>query len=286
MSALIMCKGLPGSGKSTWAREYVLESAAGRVLRINKDDLRDMLHAGRWHKTNERQILAVRDLLIAEGLTSGQDVIVDDTNLHPKHEERLRELAGMHSATFDVQDFTNVPIGVCIDRDLKRPRSVGAKVIRKMHQQYLAPVWDPPAWDPAKPGAIIVDIDGTLAHMQGRSPYDYSRVHEDAVDATVRGIVTAAVDQHGLEVLVVSGRKAECRDQTLRWLAVNDVPFTELWMRADGDNRDDAVVKGEIFEENIAPRFNVHYVLDDRDRVVAMWRARGLKVLQVAEGDF
>jgi hypothetical protein len=53
-----------------------------------------------------------------------------------------------------------------------------------------------------------------------------------------------------------------------------------------GDMRNDSIVKEEIYEEHIKPRFNVRFVLDDRDRVVKMWRENGLKVLQVAEGDF
>jgi len=57
-------------------------------------------------------------------------------------------------------------------------------------------------------------------------------------------------------------------------------------MRSQGDTRPDEIVKREIYEEHIKPLYNVDFVLDDRNKVVKMWRSLGLKVLQVAEGNF
>ena len=135
-----------------------------------------------------------------------------------------------------------------------------------------------------KQKAIIVDIDGTLAHMSGRSPYDYSKVGTDTIDETILDIVLK--HQVGYYIFIVSGRKHECREQTEVWLHKHRVPYNELYMREDGDNRNDAIVKREIFETYIDPIANVQFVLDDRNRVVKMWREIGLKCLQVADGDF
>ena len=141
---LTMTRGLPGAGKSTWAEARVLERPAGEVVRLTKDSLRAMLHAGRWQgDRTERQVLAARDGLIVVFLTRGVDVIVDDTNLHPRHERRLRQLAEEHEAAFTVQDFTDVPLATCIERDRQRPASVGAGVIRTMHRQFLAEPVEP-----------------------------------------------------------------------------------------------------------------------------------------------
>jgi len=246
-----------------------------------------MLHDGAWAgKKTERQIVAARDALIRVAYAGGAvHVISDDTNFEPFHEAALRALAAEHGARFEIQDFTNVPVATCIERDLRRPNSVRHKVINKMYQRYLQPKYTPPLYDPTKDNAIIVDIDGTLAHMTGRSPYDYTRVAEDAVDVTVREIVNAEAAR-GRVIVLVSGRKASCRDDTLAWLDTHDVFFSELHMRASDDNRDDSIVKREIYDRELAPKYNTLYVLDDRDRVVAMWRSLGLKVLQVAEGDF
>jgi predicted kinase len=286
---LYMTKGLPASGKSTWAREKVDEYAPGVVVRVNKDDLRAMLHNGHWSgNRTERQIVAARNALIRNALQDDrvQVVISDDTNFEPVHEATLRKLAEDHGAVFIIRDeFLEVSKEECIKRDLKRANSVGHKVINKMYLKHLAKPFEPPAVDYNLPNAIIVDIDGTLAHMNGRSPYDGTLVHTDTVDKVVKGLVLDAVDR-GLHILVVSGRKDDCYHLTLQWLAANDIPFDDLWMRKSDDNRDDGIVKREIYEEHIAGKFNVRYVLDDRDRVVDMWRSLGLKCLQVAPGDF
>jgi predicted kinase/cellobiose-specific phosphotransferase system component IIB len=289
-----MTKGLPASGKSTWAKAQ----CGDRIKRINKDDLRDMLDNGTWSKTNEKHILQVRDMLIDHYLSNGFSVIVDDTNLHPKHEKTLREIAEKHNADFEVESFMNVPLATCIERDLKRPKSVGERVIKSMYNKFLKPKPDviaykpQPFTNPLLPHCLIVDIDGTLAHMDGRSPYDYSRVHEDIVDERVREVVWRYAQRDIMEeipntyIIIVSGRTDDCKSETTKWLKDNQIPFDELHMRKSGDMRNDSIVKYEIYEEHIKPRFNVRFVLDDRDRVVKMWRQNGLKVLQVAEGDF
>ena len=57
-------------------------------------------------------------------------------------------------------------------------------------------------------------------------------------------------------------------------------------MRPEGDTRKDAILKREIYEREIRNRYNVAYVLDDRDQTVRVWRDLGLTCLQVADGDF
>jgi len=281
---LVMYKGLPASGKSTAAIKEVLDAPAGAVVRINKDTLRTMLHADRWKGKTEKQIVAARDALIGVFLGQGLRVLVDDTNLAPFHEPRLRQLAAEHGATFTVKDFTDVPLDVCLERDWKRCDSVGPKVIHKMYKQYI---WaDSPAvvHGPGRE-AIIVDLDGTLAHMNGRGPYDYSKVGEDTLDDVVAGLIEEALADN-CHVLIVSGREDVCREDTVAWLKRHRVANSELWMRATDDKRPDREVKEEIYERNIHGRYNIRYVLDDRDSVVVMWRRKGLKVLQVEYGAF
>lgn len=57
-------------------------------------------------------------------------------------------------------------------------------------------------------------------------------------------------------------------------------------MRKSGDMRKDSIVKREMFDEHIRGRYNVNFVLDDRNQVVELWRSMGLTCLQVADGDF
>ncbi len=84
-----------------------------------------------------------------------------------------------------------------------------------------------------------------------------------------------------------SGRTEACRDNTETWLMNNvTTHYAALHMRATGDMRKDAVVKQELFNTHIRDHYDVRYVIDDRNQVVAMWRELGLTVLQVADGDF
>src|SRR5688572_8568486 len=87
-----MLKGLPASGKSTWAKEQVLKGE-GKIKRVNKDDLRAMIDGGKWSKEREEQILECQNELIKIFLMYGKTVIVDDTNLEWKHYERLERIA-------------------------------------------------------------------------------------------------------------------------------------------------------------------------------------------------
>src|SRR5574343_600920 len=105
---IIMLKGLPASGKSTWAKEQV-DLGKGKVKRVNKDDLRAMLDNGRWSKANEKDVLDYRNCVVVNTILAGQTVIVDDTNLSPKHEAELRKIAYEHVAEFEVKEFKIAP---------------------------------------------------------------------------------------------------------------------------------------------------------------------------------
>jgi predicted kinase len=295
-----MLKGLPASGKSTWAKEQVRLSK-GRTKRVNKDDLRAMIDAGEWSKTSEKHVLEIRDQIVTHYLSKGYNVIVDDTNLSPKHEETLRAIVDVINASawtpggeplinFEVKWF-DTPLAECIRRDMLRPNPVGKKVIRRFYEQ-IKDLYEPKIeYNPDLPECIIVDIDGTLAHMNGRSPYDYTKVSTDVVDPVVSDIVRRyrsvdIMDDNPLYVIIVSGREDSCKPETEKWLQDNHIPYDELHMRKSDDDRDDRIVKKEIFDAWINNRYNVKFVLDDRNRVVEMWRSLGLKVLQVGEGDF
>lgn len=289
MTRLIVTKGLPGSGKSTWAEKYVLEHEAGTVVRVNRDSLRDMLHAGRW-KGNKTEAFTreMRDRVVHAALNSGRDVIIDDTNLSPKTMADIERLANSPQYTLEIKDFTDVPLETCIKRDLQRTKSVGEAVIRRMYRDFLAPkpeVYDP---DPKLPRVAICDIDGTLAIKGDRDIYDYSRVEVDKPNLPiVRLVQVLAYDR---DIIFMSGRDDSCYEQTRDWI-VEHLGYAypesiELYMRKTGDKRKDAIVKRELFDEHIRDKYRVDYVIDDRNSVVGMWRSLGLTVLQVADGDF
>ena len=297
MTRLLITRGLPASGKTTFARKL-----QPRVVRVNRDDLRRMLHGERLYtQWSESQVTHAQRATVEALLRAHADVIVDDTNLRGRTVRDWAEMAARLGASFDVHDFTDVPLEECIRRDVSRPAEdrVGEEAIRRMHARYLAgrnlplPVphistispslYDP---DPDLPPAMLVDIDGTVALMGDRSPYDWHRVGEDLPNPAV---ITAGRAMHdaGNAIVFCSGRDEVARAETEAWLDLYvGVPYQALFMRPEGDGRKDAVVKREIFDREIRDTWRIVGVFDDRQQVVRMWRALGLTVFQVAEGDF
>lgn len=283
MSKLLMLKGLPASGKSTYAKELVSKG----WKRVNKDDLRAMIDSSKWSKENEKNIIEARDLLVIQYLDSGFNVVVDDTNFADIHAETLAEIADNcdNDVTFEVM-FIDTPLIECIRRDaLRGDKSVGDKVIMGMYTRYVEPMIEKPEYKSELSDAYIVDIDGTLAHMTNRSPYDYTKVSDDSLDENVASIVRLLHDS-GKKIIIVSGRSNVCGQDTIDWLKKNTIDYYELHMRKEGDSRRDTEVKAEIYTNHIEGKYNVLGVFDDRDQVVAMWRGLGLKVYQVGYGSF
>jgi predicted kinase len=297
MTRLLITRGLPASGKTTFARKL-----QPRVVRVNRDDLRRMLHGERiYSQWSESQVTHAQRAAVEALLRAHADVIVDDTNLRNKTVREWAEMAARLGASFEVHDFTDVPLEECIRRDFERgaPDQVGEEAIRRMHARYLAgrnlplpvpyisdispSVYAP---DPELPPAMLVDIDGTVALMGDRGPYDWASVGNDLPNPAV---ITAVRAMHaaGNAIIFCSGRDAVCRPETEAWLdLLVAVPYEALFMRPEGDGRKDSVVKREIFDREIRDRWRVIGVFDDRQQVVRMWRALGLTVFQVAEGDF
>lgn len=295
MKTILILKGLPASGKSTYAKELVAKQP-GSWKRINKDDLRAMLDLSHHSKGNEKFVLKTRDWLITQALEDGKHVVIDDTNLAPKHEARIRNLAKEYTNTSGSQitvkvKFFDVELEECIRRDLNRPKSVGEKAIRKMWKQYIANEKSEREvhymeQDPTLPKAIICDLDGTLCLMNGRNPFDASKCDEDLVNQPVYTVVKN-YQQLGYKIILLSGRVDTYKPQTLAWLEKHAVDYDMLVMRKAKDQRKDSIVKKEFFDNEIRGKFFIEFVLDDRNQVVDMWRKElGLACLQVNYGDF
>jgi len=245
-----------------------------------------MLDGGRWSNDNEKHILRVRDYLIIGALRAGKHAIVDDTNLYPRHEARMREIAEQEGAEFTIKDFTkSITVDECIKRDLKRSDSVGEGVIRRFYNKYVRIAASPPEVVENGKLCVICDIDGTLAHMNGRGPFEWDQVGYDNPDETIALLVNG-LKKSGHEIIIFSGRDGSCEERTRRWLAQNKIKFDFLFMRPEGSHTRDSVIKERMYRDNIEGKYNVAFVLDDRNQVVEMWRDLGLKCLQVADGDF
>lgn len=305
MPVVHVMTGLPASGKTTAARALQAE-AEGRMRRVNLDDLRAMLdipapERGRSH-AHEQTVLAIQDAAVRAAVDGGFDVVVDNTHLTRHIPKRLKAAVG-GSATFVVHDFTGVPVEECVRRDGEREKSVGEEMIRLLADKHMKarkggwqltgewlnddpPPVDPYVADPALPSAVMCDIDGTLALRGDRGPYDFSRCDEDLLNVSVRQALYSFRRANDDVIVLLSGRGEEHRAKTEEWLRRHEVPCDELWMRGAGDVRRDDIVKAELFDRHVRHRFAVRVSLDDRDRVVAVWRRMGLPTWQVNYGNF
>ncbi len=298
----IINRGLPGSGKTTLTKQEVAENRNG-TIRINRDDIRKMLHDSVWNgQETESVVVMMRDSMLRSAMKAGkQTVVSDDTNLDPKVVKHLAKIAEFFGYGVEVRDF-DAPLKVCIERDAQREgvAQVGEDVIRGMHKKWFkdgkfpenplgkieAVTFEPYVSRSDLPDAVIFDADGTLFSHKGiRSPYDYSKVHLDAQREKV--VRNARMHYEAGDVIIIaSGREDICRDATYE--AVKKiVPEFHLFMRPAGDKRQDRIIKGELFDKYIRNNFNVHCVYDDRDSVVSLWRNElKLDCFQVNYGDF
>lgn len=280
MKTVTILKGLPASGKTTQAKKFI-DKNPGMYKRVNKDDLRAMLDNGKWSRDNEKLVLKLRDQIILAALEDGKHVLVDDTNLAPKHETHIRQLV-KGKADVQVLSFDITP-EAAIKRDLKRPVSVGSEVIMRMYNQFLKPEVEKYLAPDDKPVAYIFDVDGTLALMKGRGPYDWNRVGEDEPNWRVLDILHD-LQKHS-SIIVFTGRDGVCKSKTLEWLDAWGVELTHFDIRPEGNTEKDSIIKKRMFDK-IKDDYNIQGVFDDRDQVVKMWRDIGLTCFQVAEGNF
>ena len=143
--------------------------------------------------------------------------------------------------------------------------------------------------------AVIVDIDGTISDVEHRRHHLASKpqnwkafnaaMHLDEPKSDIVELVRI-LEQAGNRIVLCSGRDSFYRQATEDWLEKHGVPNHALYMRPAKDSRDDGVVKSELLDRIIADGYEPWLAIDDRNRVVEMWRARGLTCLQCAPGDF
>ena len=291
MQRVILLRGLPASGKSTWAKTHVLSNQQWK--RINRDELRKLIDAGKYTKNNEKFIRQIRDNILRSALESGNSVVIDDTNFEQYQVDHIRAICREFDAPMEIKDF-NVDPFECIKRNALRPEDqrVPEEVIWDMYNKYIKPneykMEGPLVQNPALPRAVICDLDGTLALIKGRSPYNCGECRGDAINHPVHLVLRSLIYDQGIIPLFVSGRNSGCREQTELWLAAAGYGrfLDMLFMREEGDNRKDSEIKLELFNNHIRDNYYVELVLDDRDQVVQLWRSLGLPCFQVNYGNF
>lgn len=296
---IIVLQGVPGSGKSTWAREFVRKHKDYVI--VSRDSLRDSAGVY-WVPERENYISDLEVYSIEKALDNNFNVIIDATNLNPKTVEKWESISKKHGTEIEYKEF-RVSFEEAVRRDAERGqkggRIVGVDVIRNFFKNYYPEELIQKdkrtikEYDPKKEDVIVCDLDGTVALHTGRNPYDITRVKEDVFDPRMLKLLSYLA-RH-LKIIFVSGREGteQCVADTRQWISdnfMNSVVDGKIcWdtiFRKQKDYRSDSIIKEEIFKNQIDPYYNIITVFDDRDRVVEMWRKNGVLCSQVYYGEF
>ncbi len=146
-----------------------------------------------------------------------------------------------------------------------------------------------------KQKAILIDLDGTLCDVSHRlshiekKPKDWDAFHRSCLNDKLNiwcAEIIKKFKMDGLAILLITGRDDTYESETRTWLKTNEVPFDQLFMRPIGNRLSDEVLKAGIYRDFIQEDYNILFVVEDRLRVVRMWRDLGLVCLQCDWGDF
>lgn len=285
MPKLLMLKGLPASGKSTRAKEIV---STGNYVRVNRDLLRTMLHFDKWSGQNEGTTVDMEKAIATAALVRGTSVVVDDCNLNHSNKDMWKEVAKSCNATFGVETI-DTSMEECLKRDIGREKAVGSHVITNMALQYgLYP-------KPTK-GFILCDLDGTLCDITHRLQYakgetkDWAKFFSEIPNDSIRNDTVEMLlkyEDAGHEIIFVSARPDTYREQTEAWLEKSMRGYKlhkTLIMRKSSDTRDDVEVKQQMYDLYFKDKYPIETVIDDRPKVIRMWQANNVPVIDVGAG--
>lgn len=295
--------GISNSGKSTQAHLEWLKDPLNTVV-ISRDKVRNLLWSyndedvHEYYKRDdfnklEKEVSKYCDTLIYEAIESNKKIILDNTHLDFKRDIKSLEYwnVPLELVWFDVT------LKEALTRNMSRRRQVDEAIITKQYGKYVnlrkeltSYSFSPKTIKNSRnlPPCIIYDVDGTIAKMTDRSPYDWSRVGEDLmihnVCATIDWIYDLEENKRP-KVWICTGRDGEALKETKKWLEDNKIYYDELLIRDRGDMRPDWVVKEEMWE-NISKENYIIGMYDDRLQVVRRARALGLKVFNVEYNNF
>ena len=307
MVKLYITYGCPRSGKTTWAKE-LRDSNPNKVVRVNKDDLRAMMHSPVHDRDQEKLTISIRDKIIENALRKGKDVIVDDTNFPfgGMHYQRMLEIARLVGDVEVIEKFFDADITELIKRNKESldGKPVPEAVIYNMYNKYIKgtadkyqfkevyfPKIEKIKYNPNLPDCVYLDIDGTISEMGDRSPYDWNKVYLDSCNENI-GYITRIIRTYNeiayrkIKVFIFTGRDGSCLEMTEKWLDDCDIYYHDIFIRPAGNTEKDSIIKERIYKEYIEGKYNLLFGVDDRNSVVNNFRSLGLTILQCNNGDF
>ncbi|MDR1631784.1 MAG: AAA family ATPase [Dysgonamonadaceae bacterium] len=298
---LLLLIGAPGSGKTTFAKYFIRTEE--NWMRLCRDDFRTMNFTESLMSKREEDLISdTMDVAVETLLRKKYNVLLDATHCRAEYLnhyiEKFNACADISFKCFECD--TDELIARCDKRHAEMGRHIPATVIKRFVDdlEKLKATFDfsprpltqttfmAEKQDTSLPKAIICDLDGTLALMGNRDPYDATESDKDNLNEAVANVLKT-FSANGYNILLVSGREETFREPTLRFLEKFAVPYQQLWMRKAKDYRKDAIIKRELFDREMAGKYCIEFVLDDRDQVVEMWRKElKLTCFQVNYGAF
>jgi predicted kinase len=302
-----LTRGVPGSGKSTYAKQWVI--AAPNRVRVNRDDIRQELHeqkhdykAGTYYEPtlkDEERTTVIAHRRINDALTASKSVLVDDTNLNLRYYKAYHQIAATHGLVLGHKDFP-ITLDEAKRRNSLREQPVPDFVIDRMYSN-LGPNGEFHHWDgdytprafvkPAeKLTGIIVDLDGTAVDVRPirhfvRGKYrNFDMFHRSSLFCAPNPeVIEMVVDAHnnGFAIIVVSARVERYREVSEVWLNQHlPVPFSNMYLRPEDDNRPDFEVKHDILKK-IREDYSVAVAIDDNPFVRQNWTENGIRTVIV-----
>ena len=286
----IITVGVSGSGKSTFAKELCEKDNS--FSEVNRDEIRAGLYGDHYkqNSSSEKVVSEYQKNSLRMLSYTGANVVVSDTNLNPVYRKEL--ISHLEGLGYEVE-IKNMYIDYekAWKQNENRVKNVPLSVFNrqwKMWIEYLKSIGEHYHYvpNPDLEQVYVVDIDGTIAQMNGRNPYEFDKVGNDLPRKEIVKILGILAFQARSKIVFLSGRDDSCYNETVDWIkrVFRGDNFFELHMRKTGDRRKDSIVKQEIFEKEIASKYNVRMVIDDRPQVVRMWYDIGIEnVICVAD---
>ena len=294
---LILTRGIQGSGKSTWARQWVEEDPENRV-RINNDDIRNML-GPYWITDREPLVSDIKLRMAEEAMNRGYDIVVDNMNLNPKEVKYWKNVVGTQNGDPDGYDYEIefkdffIPLEECIRRDAMRPNPIGEKVIRETWKRYKHFIQTTGVENyvnnlrkyTGKPKCIVIDMDSTMCFNVTRRPWYGDGAAEGMLnDIPNTGVVEIVRELAKIySVVVATGRDTTQAEVTKEWLAKQGIEVDKYFFRTPRDYRKGVEVKKEQITD-ILEEYDIVAIFEDCEPIVQMYREMGLTVLQPNKG--
>jgi predicted kinase len=293
----ILCRGIPGAGKSFWAKAEVAKDPFNWI-RISNDEIRAMINNSVFSHSCEKLVTETRNFLIKESLKNNKNVIIDNLNLNKIHFQTVCKIT--RNLNIDIEVIEKpfyIDVETAIERESNRGGSakVGEEVIRKWwetsgkeqfkhyipkHEIFRREEIKPLIQDKSLIHVVVCDVDNTVAEITHRSPYDASTCLNDIPISHAVEMIKLCY-KNGYKIIFLSGRQDKFKDLTSQWLDKHiGVPY-DLFMRKTGDLRKDAIIKEEIYRNNIEGKYYTQFIFDDRLQCVDMWYKLNLPIFRV-----